>query len=582
MNFFRGMKNTLYSIKNSVKRFPITVVISTLLAFFIIYLNESNMIGNSRETIEKIILILGLGIPLTLCIGFIIEKFFPKNITISILMYVFGLGFLVLYYYVFLNNFRFIPIGRYIGAMIFLILAFFYIPRLKQKDMYEYYVLDVFSSLAITFVYSFVLYLGTAAIIFTIEQLFDISIKNQLYFYIFTIVVFVFGVSLFLSKLPNINEKYESNVFNKSLNVLLLYIVIPLITIYTLILYAYFAKILITMEWPTGLVSHLVLWYSIISVGVIFLITPILEDNKVAKLFKVWFPKIVLPVLLMMFVSIYKRVDQYGITENRYFGIVLGLWVLGIMLYFSLKKPLKNIIIPISLSIVVLNSVFGPLSSFAISKTSQNNRLEKVLNNNNMISNGKISSNPDISIDDKREISNIVSYFNNNHKLDDIKILPKGFNVENMEDVLGFKYEPYYSIQFERDRYFYYGFNLVDTILDISEYDYYINMNSWNASNLEIEDLNIRYNQKNNSLEISRGGEKIGEINIKMFVEDIHTNQNTNEFQGKNIMDYDDMSYKSTVGDLEFNIIFTNVSGRVDTSSNLTIESLEFILLIKK
>lgn len=60
-----------------------------------------------------------------------------------------------------------------------------------------------------------------------------------------------------------------------------------------------------------------------------------------------------------------------------------------------------NILIPFTLSIVALISVFGSFSSYSISKISQNNRLEKILLKDNMIKNGKIQSSPDISKEDK-------------------------------------------------------------------------------------------------------------------------------------------------------------------------------------
>jgi hypothetical protein len=217
------------------------------------------------------------------------------------------------------------------------------------------------------------------------------------------------------------------------MRILLTYIVIPLITIYTIILYAYFAKILITWEWPKGLVSHLVIWYTALSIGVIFLITPLIETDKISRYFKGLFPKLVLPILLMMFLSIGQRIFQYGITENRYYILVLGIWITLIMIYFSVKKQLKNIIIPISLSILVLNSVIGPFSSYSISKYSQNRRLNAILNRNLMISGDTIIRNKNVSKDDKREINNIIHYFINNHSLDDVKVLSDNFKIADMK-----------------------------------------------------------------------------------------------------------------------------------------------------
>ena len=109
------------------------------------------------------------------------------------------------------------------------------------------------------------------------------------------------------------------------------------------------------------------------------------------------------------------------------------------MLYFTFSKKLNNIIIPISLSIIALNSVFGPLSSFSISKLSQNNRLKSILTRNHMLEDSKILKAPeDISIEDKEEISAILRYFENNHSLENIKKLPEDFEIKDMNSGIWF------------------------------------------------------------------------------------------------------------------------------------------------
>lgn len=589
MKLYDRINSTMINMKASIKRFPITLIISTVLAISLIYLQESQLAVNSKETLEKINMILGLGIPLSLCIGLLIERFFKQDKFISSLLYIVGATFLVLYYSVFLDDYSMLPMTRYFVTMIFLILSFFYIPRFKKDINYEYYVMDLYSSFAITFIYSFVLYFGVAIIFFTIDRLFDANIKGEVYYYMFLIVSLVFAISLFLSKIPSVDEEFKDLEYTKPLKVLILYIVIPLITIYTAILYVYFAKILVTMEWPKGLVSHLVLWYSTISVGIIFLITPILDENKAAKLFKIWFPKIILPVLLMMFMSIGQRVGQYGITENRYYIIILGLWVLGIMLYFSLKKPLKNIIIPISLSLVMLISVFGPLSSFTISKSSQNKRLENILNRNSMISNEQIVPSDTVSADDKIDINNIISYFDTKHNLNDIKLFPKDTDINKVENLTGFRYERYNPYSQEHGRNFYYNSRNANDIIDIKGYDYYLNMNSWDEKRIDIDGLTLQYNNSKHILTISQGEKILKEQEITSFVEDIHQKQDliSPGDREKNMLKYEDMSYeveilRDTGNNINLKFIFTNINGKTTNNDELKIDGVDFILLIKR
>ncbi|MBU5426347.1 DUF4153 domain-containing protein [Tissierella pigra] len=583
MKVFGRIKSTLWNIQKSIKRFPITIGISTILAIFLIYLNESHLAWETKEKLDQITLVLGLGIPLSLFISLGIERFFEKNKLVSTILYCVGAGFLLLYYFIFLEDNNTAEISRYIGTMIFCILGFLYISRIGKNKDYEYYIMDIYYSFVLTFVYSFVLYFGLSAIFFTIDQLFDANVPVELYYYMFLIVFFIFAISLFLSKLPYVDTQYEEIEYGKPLTILLTYIVIPLITIYTIILYIYFGKILLTRIWPRGLVSHLVLWYSTISVGVIFLITPILDENKIANTFKTFFPKIIIPIILMMYISIYQRVNQYGITENRYYLIVLGLWVLGIMIYFAVKKPLKNIVIPISLSVIMLNSVYGPFSSFAISKYSQNKRFENILKRNHMISNGNIVLSPDITKDDKKEINNILSYFNTNHSIQDIKVLPKDFSFDKMENVFGFKYNAY--MPYENNRYFYFGIYGNREPIDIKGFDYYINIEYWNEDKIETGGLTLQFNKTKNVLTISKDDRIILEQGIMEFVKDIYNKQaSKEEDKEKSMVSYKDTTYNVSIRDsidnIDLKFIFTNISGRIDDQDLLEIDNVEFILLI--
>ena len=103
-----------------------------------------------------------------------------------------------------------------------------------------------------------------------------------------------------------------------------------------------------------------------------------------------YFPKVILPLIVMMFISIGIRINAYGVTENRYFVVALGIWVFIVMIYFSTIKKLRNIILPISLSVITFISVFGPFSSYSISKYSQNKRVTNLFVKNNMIKDNKV------------------------------------------------------------------------------------------------------------------------------------------------------------------------------------------------
>src|SRR5690606_30730698 len=185
-----------------------------------------------------------------------------------------------------------------------------------------------------------------------------------------------------------------------------------------------------------------------------------------------------------------------GVTENRYYVVVLGLWVFGIMLYFTFKRPLKNIIIPMSLSIIVLLSIYGPISSYSISKVSQNNRLERILEKNGLLNNGIITSNPNVDKDVRNEVSNIISYFYSNHSLEDIKAFTDGYELEDTKELLGFDYSPYYDF-YGLHEYINLYVNPYHIPIQVEGYDYFVNMSSWNAGVINVDDLEVQYKNDN-------------------------------------------------------------------------------------
>ncbi|MBE3089380.1 MAG: DUF4153 domain-containing protein, partial [Actinobacteria bacterium] len=267
------------------------------------------------------------------------------------------------------------------------------------------------------------------------------------------IVAGIFGTCFFLGGIPAIDEELDENNYPVIFKILVLYIVIPILSAYTLILYIYFVKILITRQWPSGLVSNLVLWYSMIGIAVLFFISPLKDLVKWVKYFIFWFSKIILPLIVMMFVSMGIRLSAYGITENRYYVLIMGAWIAAIMIYISLKKNTRNIILPVSLAIIAVLSVMGPWSSFSVSEFSQNKRLESILTKYDMIENNTIiKTKTELPDADKTEITQIISYFENSKRLKDVKYLPENYNNSNFEDEFGFS--PTYNYPNLKEPYF--------------------------------------------------------------------------------------------------------------------------------
>ena len=116
-------------------------------------------------------------------------------------------------------------------------------------------------------------------------------------------------------------------------------------------------------------------------------------------------------LLILLYIAIIRRISDYGITENRYFVFALALWLTGITLYLLFSKN-KNIkLIPLTLCIITFAGSFGPWGAFSVSEKSQLGRFEKLLKENNLLVNGKISkTEKELPFKTRQAISSVVEY----------------------------------------------------------------------------------------------------------------------------------------------------------------------------
>lgn len=584
LSYIKNMANGIY---RSVKRFPITIGLAVIFVGVMIAVNENRFSqgGGMVSILERMALVIALGVPLSLCIKLIFESVKPKKKFLLPLCYACGTLFLILYYFFLFKDFSMVATTRYVAVSLALYLAFLYIPYLPGRDRFELYVIKVFTGFFITIVYTMVLFGGLSAILFTIKSLFSLNIPGKIFYYTWLICAGIFAPSYFLAVLPEIHVSFTKEDYPKIFKVLVLYIVMPLISIYTTILYVYFIKIIITRQWPVGLVSHLVLWYSVLGSGVLFFITPLKYDNSWARRFVTYFPKVILPVIVMMFFSIGIRVKAYGITENRYYVLLLGIWVFGIMFYFALKKNLINIIIPISLSIIAIVSAFGPLSSYSVSKFSQNKRLEDIFVRNNMLKEGQIlqpSSN--VPENDRNEVSRILDYFNKNHSLKDVRYLPEDFKIDNMKDILGFQYE---DGGYAAHNIFFFRVDNNAAPIEISGYDYLFDMRRFNNQNADNSGgIDIKYDRGSGMMSITEDGADIYTKSLNEFVRELVDKYGSGQdtAMGKEkILSYSDMAFYDENEKAKVKIQFTYISGDLNVQAgNKEPYNMEFFVLVKK
>ena len=245
-------------------------------------------------------------------------------------------------------------------------------------------------------------------------------------------IVGVFTTTFFLAGIPQDLHSLDTDYsYPKGLKVFTQYVLIPLATVYVVILLAYEVKILVQWQLPKGLVSNLILGYAVFGILSLLLVYPIREqeENKWLKTYTRSFYFLLIPLLGLLFTAAGTRVFKYGITEMRYFLIVLACWLLFITIYFLTAKKQNIKLIPISLSILTLLSIYGPQSAFRVSMYSQRNILVAVFKRNHAFKDGKLIPADSIKISNKdahkavatldyliskHDLNSLQPYFNQN------------------------------------------------------------------------------------------------------------------------------------------------------------------------
>jgi len=545
-------------LKNTFKRFPLGVVSSLMTALVLVLSTYSKSIFYS-----KIAMALVLSLVVFVVLDLLSESY-KISLTKKVLLYFTG-GIIVLANYLFiLNDLTMVNVTKYVGILLIFFVSAFFMGKLKNDEFLENYIMRLLVGILSSIFYSTVLFIGLILILQTISLLFDVTFNPNVFENIFSSVIFIFGINYFLGRIPMSNEKAEDFEYPKFIKVLLEFIVIPLIFVYSIVLYIYFAGILFTWQWPKGVIGNLSIWYSILSLVVLFFVRAIEKERKIFELFTRYISRTIIPILLMMFVSVFQRISQYGITENRYFVLVVGIWLFFVYVALSINRRLRTIVIPISLIIVITLGVFSPFNAYIVSKWSQNNRLEEILRANNMILDHNIISNPDLDKDIQDNIYAIVDYFEDNHRLSDIKFFNTNTDFEDLENIFGFskgEYE-YKTINIRRN-------NLDGSIFAVEEYEFFASINTSVSNKVVDEDLLITLDQENLNLEISKSSEILYNMSIEPVLKEIINGKESSFF------------YYGENDAIKLMLVINSTDGRSSSDGNIYIDWMDVYIFVK-
>jgi hypothetical protein len=231
-------------------------------------------------------------------------------------------------------------------------------------------------------VFSAVLYVGTIVAIAALDQLFGVDVDDEIFVRIWFVAAFVVNTWIFLASVPaDLPALDRETDYPRALKVFAQYILTPLAFSYLLILLAYLVKLVTGAEWPSGWIGWLVTSVAVTGILGFLLVYPLRNDPGEGwiRTYTRWLFIGLVPASVMLLAAFWKRIVPYGMTEPRVLGVVLGLWLLAISLGYALRPGAGIRRIPLTLALVLLVMLYGPLSPSAISVASQRDRLAKTL-----------------------------------------------------------------------------------------------------------------------------------------------------------------------------------------------------------
>lgn len=403
--------------EKAFRRFYLPLTLSFMAGALTIFLIYFEKFSKERlYSVENMALALGLGVPLIGTVFLAAEKFGleQRKKCISGLL---ALTIVIIYYFTLPQKFHSMDIMRYILLSISSVFTFLSFPLFFKAGRYTFRNISLFiMNRAVFSVTAAALVFGGLSFAIGAIQILFIPQWNDSYRLIMSIFCassLVVAPWIFFAGMPEVENITSVEPPEKVNSILSKFIFIPVVLFYLVILYIYFGKVLFFEELPKGMTSYLIL--SFCSAGIVTYFF-ILEESKTAgkgisSFFEKWFFRSVLPLTFLLWYAIWKRTDDYGITEKRYILIVLAVMLTLWTVYFIFSKGKNVIFAALSMALVPLFISFGPWGMFETSFRSQKSRLIDILEQDQLIENGVIiKSKKEMSFENRKNLSSILIY----------------------------------------------------------------------------------------------------------------------------------------------------------------------------
>lgn len=303
-----------------------------------------------------------------------------------------------------------------------------------------------------------------------IEKLFMLEFSTAVYLYLTPAGLFIF-FCCFLGYLPVFDtdktegKYYINSLYSPGTEAALCYAGAFVYSIYTIIMAVYAANVLLWNQWLLSRVAFVFLIYMIAGACLYMALTPF--ENRPAGIFRRLFPVSLFFSLLMSGYALYLRLSAYAFTPRRYFAVLLWLFFLAALFIISFRGRKGTKYIALCAAASLLLSILPVFNYKNISVYSQIMRVEYIYRSYGLFGNNKIIPSAELSLYDKNEVAQAVSYITDNDGINLSKWLPADFNYTgDFQKIFGFSQYDWYTYEPET-----YEFLPDSKFLSAAEYD---------------------------------------------------------------------------------------------------------------
>jgi hypothetical protein len=296
-------------------------------------------------------------------------------------------------------------------------------------------------------------------------------------------------------------------------------------------------------------------------------------------------------MIVLLFIAIGRRINDYGITTERYMVASLGVWLAAITLYFIVAKKKNIILIPVSLAVMFFFTSFGPWGAFKVSERNQIKRLEKLLLQYEVLENNKVvkiteSNEKKLKTKDANQINSILDYLAENHSLEGIahwfnedssylfKAGAKRYKAINyIEKTAGIYADNYFRYDTQYEMNFTFGSNHKEYGLDVTGYNKLYDFYCYNKNHESNGDIDVKL--ENNNLLFSEKKKTIAIIDINFFCRNLKKEK---EIDNSFYLPKEAMTL--AIDSLQLKILFNRIEF-TEIDSVIEIENVDGMLLLK-